>query len=393
MFRHPARLVLTILLLSGAFSMIVCFKGFKTYVLNVIQDVVIDTQFEHLQIARQTFWSNQPTDQAADKMILKPIELKTNLEKIPGIEFVIPRLGFYGLINREGKSVVAHFVGLEPKVEARLQKALLLDDGSEFSEPKEVLLSATLGKKLKVKSGGEVTLVSPTLDGGMNAMDLQVRGIFRSGLAEVDNGTAFIGINDAQKILDTTYVDQLLIRAKDEKDIPQIQVELEKRLQGTDLKVKNWRELAELFNQVETFYVVQNLFIEVIILLLLFLSVANTMTMSVFERTSEIGTLRALGDYETDIQRMILMEAVLLGLLSILIGIPLSFLAIEFVSALNISFVLPMASRPVQLGIVPTIGAFAEAALVCFVSVVLASIWPARKGARIPIVSALSAKI
>ena len=130
-----------------------------------------------------------------------------------------------------------------------------------------------------------------------------------------------------------------------------------------------------------------------IILLLLLLSVANTVSMSVFERLNEIGTLRALGDYETDIQKLFLIESILLASLAILVALPVSLLTIHLVTSLNIPVTLPMASQPIPFKFIPTEGAFIEASVICFFSVVLAGLWPARKGAKISIVSALLAKI
>ena len=77
---------------------------------------------------------------------------------------------------------------------------------------------------------------------------------------------------------------------------------------NSDLQVRDWKDLAELYTQVEVFYIFQNFLIEVIIVCLLFLSIANTVSMTVFERLSEIGTLRALGDYESEVRNLFLIH-------------------------------------------------------------------------------------
>ncbi len=393
LLRHRGRLILNLILLVGAFLTIICFKGFKTHVLESIQGLVIDTQYGHIQIAKQSFWDNSSVELVTDKMIGNSDELVRKISKIEGVQFVSPRVGFFGLINTEDKSITAHFIGIQPEVELKTQRSLLLVEGREFEQSKHAILSIGLQTKLKIKSEDEVTIVSPTLSGGINAMDIKVSGIFSSGFADVDNGTVFLTLKDAQKVLDSNYVDQLIITLKDEKQSSQVLSEIRELLRGTDLQVKSWRELAELYNQVENFYIFQNLFIEIIILLLLFLSVANTVSMNVFERLSEIGTLRALGDYESDIQHLFLIEAILLGLLSICIGIPLSLILIKLISSLEIQVVLPMASQPIPFRLIPSFGAYLEASFVCLFSVVVASLWPARKGAKISIVTALGARI
>ena len=58
-------------------------------------------------------------------------------------------------------------------------------------------------------------------------------------------------------------------------------------------------------------------------------SVMNTMLMSVFERTVEIGVLRAIGWKAARIRRMILLEATLLGISGGVLGVLLGFLVRE----------------------------------------------------------------
>lgn len=393
LFRHRGRLFLNMMLLVGAFVTIICFKGFKAHVLNEVKSAVINSQFGHIQIAKKNFWQNLPVDQAVDKLLDPTPALIEKLSKVQGIESVSARIEFYGLVNNDEKSVTAHFIGVQPDIETKLQKTFKLSEGVEFRNRKEAVLSTGLKSKLKTLPDQEVTVVSPTLTGSVNAMDLKMTGVFSTGIADVDNGTLFLNLKDAQKILDTELADRLLIKLVNESDSPRVLAEVQNLIAGTELQAKGWRELAELYNQVENFYTFQNFFIEIIILLLLLLSVANTVTMTVFERQSEIGTLRALGDYETNIQSLFLIESFLLGLLAIVIATPFSYLLVQFVSKLNILIMLPLASQQIALKLIPTSEAYVEAILVCLLSVVLASLWPARKAAQIAIVTALSAKI
>ncbi len=393
LIRHRGRLALNLILLVGAFVAIISFKGFKTNILDTIKGLIIDTQYSHIEIAKRSFWENSSVDQVSDKMIENSSELINKISKIEGVKFVSPRVSFYGLLNTEDKSVAAFFIGFQPEIENKMQKSILITEGKELSGFKNAILSVGLQKKLKVKTADTVTLVGPNLYGGLNAVDLNVSGIFSSGFSDIDNGSVYLNLADAQKVLDSTAVDKLMVRLESEGDIPLVLAQLRELLKTTDLIAKSWRDSAELYNQVENFYIFQNLFIEVIILLLVLLSVANTLSMNVFERLTEIGTLRAMGDYESDIRRLFFIESALLGLISIIIGIPLSFVFVHFISSLEIPLVLPLASLPIPIKLVPTLEAYFEASAICLFSVLLGSLWPARKASRISIVLALGAKI
>ena len=73
------------------------------------------------------------------------------------------------------------------------------------------------------------------------------------------------------------------------------------------------------------------------------LGIANTMAMSVFERTSEIGVLRALGWKRWRVMRLILIEAAVLGLVGGCLGMAGGWLALRILAALpaTASFVIP----------------------------------------------------
>ena len=66
------------------------------------------------------------------------------------------------------------------------------------------------------------------------------------------------------------------------------------REEGADLELRTWSDLALFHNQVEALFRRELDIIKVIISVIVMLSIANTMTMSILERTREIGTLRAV---------------------------------------------------------------------------------------------------
>ncbi|MBC7464562.1 MAG: FtsX-like permease family protein [Bdellovibrio sp.] len=386
-------MVLNLFLLVGAFSAIVLFKGFKQYVIETMQTSKIETQYGHIDIAKKKFFNNAAVDQVIEKMVDDPKDLIDKLKQLPEVNIASSRLNFYGLVNTEDQSIPARFVGFDPQVEVNMQKHLYFSDGATFQDSKTIVVGAGLAKLLKVKAGNDVTVVSPTLDGGINAMDLHVQGVFNTGFTDIDNTTIFLPLVDAQKILDTDRVDQILIHLKQNEDSAEVIPKIEKLMTNPELEVKPWTDLDLMFLQVQNFYNFQTFVIEFILLALLVLSVSNTTNMTIFERLGEIGTLRALGDYETDIQKLFLIESVFLGILAVVIGIPVAYALAQIISSFNIPLAMPFTSLPIPLKMTPLLGAYIEAAVICFLSIVVASIWPARKGSHVSVVTALRAKI
>jgi putative ABC transport system permease protein len=113
------------------------------------------------------------------------------------------------------------------------------------------------------------------------------------------------------------------------------------------------------------------------------LGVINTLTMSVIERTQEIGMLRAIGMTRGQVVKMVLAEAGLMGLFGGLLGLAtgiilarILFYGMTAMSGYSLTFVMPID------GILLTV-------LVAFIVSQIAAIFPGRRAARIKILEAV----
>ena len=113
------------------------------------------------------------------------------------------------------------------------------------------------------------------------------------------------------------------------------------------------------------------------------LGVINTLTMSVIERTQEIGMLRAIGMTRGQVMRMVLAEAGLMGLfggiLGLMTGVILArilFTGMTAMSGYKLTFVMPLDGAALTL-------------LVALVVSQIAAIFPAFRAARIRILEAV----
>ncbi|HLH26465.1 MAG TPA: ABC transporter permease [Chloroflexota bacterium] len=124
------------------------------------------------------------------------------------------------------------------------------------------------------------------------------------------------------------------------------------------------------------------------------LGIANTMLMATFERTREIGILKAVGATEPQIVRLFLLEASLIGLVGALLGLAVGWLAVQLGNAVLLSM---LASQPAA-GLMPPAAVLATPGWVPAVVVVFAwliavgaGLYPALRAARLNIATALRA--
>ena len=114
----------------------------------------------------------------------------------------------------------------------------------------------------------------------------------------------------------------------------------------------------------------------------MFLGILNTVSMTVVERTGEIGTLRALGESRKDIVSQFVLESVMLSLIGIICGILISAGCIRIVESVKIMTEMPGASTPFQIKIFFQWGSVLYASLLASVTTVVATMIPALRASR-----------
>ena len=163
------------------------------------------------------------------------------------------------------------------------------------------------------------------------------------------------------------------------------------KAQGLDLEIHDFTELTPMYNQVVGFFGAIFVFIAVIMAVIVLFTVINTMTMSVMERTNEIGTTRALGVRRSGIRREFLLEGMMLGVIGSVLGVALTELLAVVLEHAGLRWTPPGESHSIPLrmlmsDIVPLTIAVAVALIVI---ATVAALVPANRGARMPVVDAL----
>jgi ABC-type lipoprotein export system ATPase subunit/ABC-type lipoprotein release transport system permease subunit len=159
--------------------------------------------------------------------------------------------------------------------------------------------------------------------------------------------------------------------------------------EGMNLEAQSLAAFLEVANRVLT--IMQALLgsVGALALLVATLGVANTMMMAIYERTREIGVLKAVGATNGEVRRMFTADAVLLGLIGGVVGVILGTLLGRLVDWAGHQY---LASEGVtgigQMSIVPPWLAIGALVFAGFVGV-LGGLYPATRAARLDPVAAL----
>ena len=320
-------------------------------------------------------------------------ELRSQLLADPQVRQVLPRVEFSGLISNGEKSTVMMAAGIDPDSEFAVKGPFLTITAGEVlasgSKDPEVMLGEGLAKSLKAKPGSSLTLLASTTEGALNAMDVRVKGVFSTGVPDLDKRFIYTDIATAQKLLNTQRVSSLgvfLARMEMTESAQQ-------RFAAANptLTVQTWLDQAFFYKSVKDLY--NRIFgaLGMIIGLIVVFVVTNAMAMAIIERTREIGTLRAMGTLPAQLLRTLGLEGMVLGGVGAIAG------AIVATAVTVFLLVVPMemAPPPGQSKGYPLIISFdltmyLATMLTMVTLTVLASVWVARKTVNMPVVDALA---
>ena len=194
-----------------------------------------------------------------------------------------------------------------------------------------------LAKVIGSDIGKSLILLTNTVGGSLNALDLSVRGIFYSASKEFDDRALRIPISTARKLLRTDKVQTLVVVLDKTIHTDAVKKRFERLIEERkfDLEISTWRDMADFYNKTVELYGRQFFVLKLIIMIIVVLSIFNTINMAIWERTREIGTIMAMGYKRYDILKMFLTEGLILGMIGGALGIILgSFLAF-IISLLN----------------------------------------------------------
>jgi putative ABC transport system permease protein len=396
-FRNKRRTLITFLaIISGSVAIIV-FGGYVEYTYWGLREMVINTQYGHIQLYKKGYME-KGVSEPGKYLIKDPDSVEKAISVFPNIKYmrmVSSRLSFSGLISTGEKTVACMGIGIDPEREKEMSYFDSIVAGQQLASgmQEEVVIGGELMKALGAKVGDNVTILTNTVAGVINAADVQVVGVAQTGSKDYDNVFVKLPTKFVRRILNTESAEKILILLDKTEEVPTVVPLIQKVIndKGLDLELQTWDKLADIYHQVVNLY--EGIFdvMKIIICLIVFFSIANTMSMSIFERTKEIGTLRAIGTTRGGITKLFLMEGVLIGILGGILGILFGILAAKII---NLSGGIEIAPPPgmtvsfiTNILIVPKVLVFSFC-LTVIVSV-LSSLYPAIKASRLKIVDAI----
>ena len=404
--RNRRRSLVTLMAIALGFAAIALFAGYTHNVFEgIAQQSIHGELLGHLTLSKRGMRLEGKLDPERYTLTASEVDQLTKLLMAePHVRMVAPRLAFSGLISNGKASTIFIAEAIEPAAMEGLQKGWLsdasesggvLDSRTKRLDPARddvAELSEGLVNILHLQENGLAAVLVNTLNGQANALDLTVGHTFNTGNAGSNDKFAYVTLALARNLLDAEgRADRLTILLDDVNQTEAVRQSLLPKLRaaGFDMEIMTWQELSDFYNQVRGMFDMIFGFIFMIVLTVVLMSVANSMGMTVVERTREIGTLRSIGLKRWGVVRLFTTESMLLTVIGCTVGLLITLAVRWGINVANISYTPPSSASPVPLLVDLDVGRAVFTFVLMAVVGTLAAYLPARRAAKKPIIDAL----
>ncbi len=365
--------------------------GFIEWIFHGMRETTIRSQLGHIQVVKPGYLEKGIAD-PYDFLLAPHSEELLKIKQHPDVVSVAERLVFSGLASFGDTTVTFTGEGIDPQREAVISDAIFLRSGNNLvsTDQRAIILGEGLAKNLGVKPGDSIILLATSANGVPNAIEVNVSGIFYTSSKEFDDTALRLPIDLARKLMRVNGATLWVVLLENTNLTKQVVADLRATLPHAKLEVIPWSDLADFYNKTVVLFGKQVSFMKMIIAMIIILTISNIQTMSVLERTTEIGTMMALGSRRASVLRMFIFEGLMIGVLGGLVGLAVGYGIAELVSTIGI----PMPPPPgMEVGLTGQILVTTELALdalgLAFMTTLAASVIPAWKASRLNIVDAL----
>ncbi len=396
-FRQRRRSTFTILTMVGGFVLFSLALSISEGTYGTVIEKFTKSYTGHLQIHKKGYLDKPSLYKSLDDYD----SLSREIEKIPGVKSWTPRVYSGALASKDKKTGMVRIIGINPDSEAKTTSVKNKIKSGEFLKissdlTNDVLVGAGLAETLKLKLGDELVLVGQGADGSISNDLFKVRGILKGDVYSKDRNYCYMDLKMAQKFLslDKNF-QEISITVDDYKNADLAAKILNANLiksNITDLEVLPWPQVEKQFYNTMVFEKRGMRICLIVIVIIVAIGVLNTVLMTILERTTEYGVLRALGTRPMTLFWMIVLESAGLAIISIIIGFILSLILNYWVSIHGIDYPSPIDiggfTITTMYGLV-YVGAFTGPAIVTFFTALFVSVAPAFRAMKISPVEAM----
>jgi ABC-type lipoprotein release transport system permease subunit len=290
----------------------------------------------HIQI-RAADYDPDKLSVAWEYLIENPEQVAAQVAALSQVQVATPRLIASGIISAGDETTGVQVMGIDPASSANdpYREGLVSGQFLTADDREGILIGYPLTETLGLKVGDQLNLLVNTSDGSVDEQLFTVRGVYTTGSTNYDKGLVFLPLVKAQTFSGAgNHASYIFVLLHDREQADTVAA----AIKSPKYQVKTWVELNDLFVVLDDY---SNLIISILNLIVLGVAatvIVNTLLMSVFERTREIGILTSIGMKGRQIMGLFLLESTILAIGGIAVGLLIGWALIAYFGQVGIYF-------------------------------------------------------
>jgi len=384
-------MIACVAIVIGTISLIL-FGGYIAQIYEGIRLGSIYSQLGHYQVFSTAQAKESYAKSLLDAGTTKRVE--DALKSLDEVKLVSQRIEAQGLVSSGNKSVGVLIYGVEADKDAEISSSVKVVQGTGLFAKKQAgaLVGRELLSELGAKLGDVITILVTTSEGAINAVDVEVTGVMDTGAKELNKRFIKINLPLLQETLISDAVTNLVVLLDEDRTTPQTDARVRAAVAGVGggVEVKSWSDMSDQYHQIVNMF--DNIFgfVTVLVVIIIFAAIFNTMTMAVMERVSELSTIRALGASRGNLLVMVMSEGLVVGILAVILGVTCGVGISLLINAANIKLPTPPGSTfsyPLRILLSPHI--LLLPAALSLIATVVGGFFPAYRAGKLPINEAM----
>ena len=331
LWRYRGRTWIALLAIALSLGLFLMAAGMGDDSHRKMMDQAVRAAGGNVLIHGEGFWDHQ----TSDIYLTQADQVLENIENIPGIQSVVPRVLITGLVSSSHGDSGVRISGIDPEREIQIfDYTKYLAEGSFFSEDDNendnedspLVLGSRIVEELEVELGDRIVIATTDLNGEMTRALFHLTGVINTE-SGMDDQIALTTLTAARNAIG--YEDQTLsqigIILHNDEDRTFVQETIQNSLQRADIEILRWDQaIPDMigFIKIDDAF---NYLINIMLFLVVGIGIANTFLMSVLKRVRELGLLMAMGLTPKQIGRLVMLETLILGLISVSLGFIIGF--------------------------------------------------------------------
>ena len=329
LWRNKRRTIIEILSIGGSVFLCVIWNNLAVGSYNQMIDLGVRMGSGHIGIYHERYLEERKTEDVVNHAD----EIVTQIEELPGVSGVFPRLQVPALIRSARESRSTGLMGLDFVREIETNPILASKRLIEGSIPSPengntALIGYRLARELNLVVGNKFVIMAQDAEGEIASSLFRVAGIIRTNVRELDASVVVVDrkiLADIIKRPDSAH--EVAVLLENHQLIGKTKPHIDGIVRSYPPAVAYpWQEAMEdLAASIQIDHVGLEIMV-IILYIIVGIGTINTILMSVMERAREFGVVRAIGVNKSGVRMMVFAEAFVLACVGIACGIFASFL-------------------------------------------------------------------